>query len=86
MVRTLSGHTAIVALDAAGGEALARRLLREGAGVVLVSADAGSGGRVAADLDPGEAALAVFCPEHDLEQELDALVELVAELSRGRRR
>lgn len=83
MVPSLSGHTAIVAVDVTAAEALARRLLGAGAGVVLVAGDSGEAGRLAAALDTGDRPVAVFCPERDLEDELDALVELAAELGRG---
>ena len=84
----LAGHTAIVALELEGAEALARRLAGEGASVVVVSGDGDRSGRLAGEIggDDRGAPVAVFCPEGRLEDELDALVELVTELSRTGRR
>ena len=86
MPARLLGHIAIVSLDPYDTEALARGLARQGAGVVVVSADAERGGRLAAAIHAeAEARVAVFCPVDALENELDALVELVRELNSGGR-
>jgi len=59
-------------------ESLARALVAAGALVVLVAADAATAGRLSAALAPGTA---VFCPAADPAADVDALVELAAELS-----
>ncbi len=88
MPGNLAGHTAIVALEVEGAEALARRLAGEGAGVIVVSGEGPRSGRLAAEMagDGRLGRVAVFCPDGRLEDDLDALVELVTELSRAGRR
>jgi len=85
MVRRLSGRVAFVTVGESTGEvararALAAALVAEGASVVLVSPDADTGGRLAADVGAG----AVFCPGDDAgsDTDIDALVELADDLTR----
>ncbi|MEN3316533.1 MAG: hypothetical protein V7605_2767 [Acidimicrobiaceae bacterium] len=83
MLRRLSGRVAFVTVGEGTGEvararALGRALVAEGASVVLVSPDAGIGGRLAAELGAG----AVFCSSDDVGADVDALVELAADLTR----
>ena len=83
MTAPLTGHTAIVSLDPDGSEVLARRLAHDGAHVIVVSADADAGGRLAAAIEAdGAGPAALFSTPGRSEPELDALVELVTELSR----
>lgn len=61
--------------------ALARALAAEGAGVIVVADDGDRGGRLATLLrDEGAPRVAVFCSGTDPAADLDALVELVAEV------
>ncbi|MGI9079488.1 MAG: hypothetical protein ACR2GF_01470 [Acidimicrobiales bacterium] len=83
MARRLSGRVAFVTVGEGTGEvararALARALVAEGASVVLVSADADAGGRLAADVGAG----AVFCPGDGAGDQVPALVELADDLTR----
>ena len=78
----MAGQVAFVTLpggadDGDRAEALARALGAEGATVVLVAADADAAGRLAATL-PGAA---VFCPGEGVDDDVNALVELAAELA-----
>lgn len=81
----LLGHTAIVAVDRP--EELAHRLALEGARVVLVGSDgrlAGElAGAIAAEGAPGVPAPAVFCGDPGTEEDRDALIEMITELSRA---
>ena len=79
-----SGPTERGAQGPSGSEALARRLAGEGAVVVLVTSDAEHGGRLAAGIQAGTARHpAVYCTEGELgDDDLDALVELVGDLTR----
>jgi len=82
MPRRLSGRVAFVTVgeradEAARARALARALVAEGASVVVVSPDAETGGRLAADVGAG----AVFCPGDDAGADVDALVELADDLT-----
>ncbi|MFN2504344.1 MAG: hypothetical protein ABR540_08950 [Acidimicrobiales bacterium] len=88
----LAGKVAVVPLGAGAGgagatttaEAVARRLAAEGASVVLVAGgDDPAAGRLAAELQaiPGARA-AVFTLTGEEPGDLDALVELLAELFR----
>lgn len=69
----LDGTVAIVAVSE--GAALARRLVDEGATVVLTGVDAEEAGRTLADLDGGPGRAAFFAGADDV----DALVEFIAE-------
>jgi NAD(P)-dependent dehydrogenase (short-subunit alcohol dehydrogenase family) len=81
MTARLLGHTAVVTLDGHRSDAVARRLAAEGARVVVVGADAERGGRLAGAIEAdGSPRAAVLCLSDDV-GDLDALVELVAELS-----
>jgi NAD(P)-dependent dehydrogenase (short-subunit alcohol dehydrogenase family) len=61
--------------------ALTLALAAEGASVVVVAPDAHAGGRLAAELRAREGGrVAVFCPGPDTAADVDALVELAAEL------
>jgi len=86
MSGSLSGRVAFVTVgDGPAGDdrsaALARGLVGEGALVVLVSADAEVGGRLAGVIG----ARAVFCPSDDAGADVHALVELAADLLRADR-
>lgn len=69
----LGGTVAIVAVPE--GAALARRLVDEGATVVLTGADPDEAGRMLADLNGGPGRVAFFAGADDV----DALVEFIAE-------
>jgi len=69
----LDGTVAVVAVPE--GAALARRLVDEGATVVLTGVDAEEAGRTLADLDGGPGRAAFFAGADDV----DALVEFIAE-------
>ena len=79
----LAGKTVVVPLGLAPTRAanVARRLAHEGAAVVLVAdEDDAEAGRLAAELAPARTAVMVLTG--DEAADLDALVELVAELFR----
>jgi NAD(P)-dependent dehydrogenase (short-subunit alcohol dehydrogenase family) len=84
MAGRMSGRLVVVTTDDERGRALARALAVEGAGVVLATADPAAGGRMASQLAGTGARVAVFCPGPDPEADVEALVELAAEVSPGR--
>lgn len=78
----LTGRLAFVTLEGARSEALARALADEGATVVVVAADGERGGQLAEAIGSGHnGRVAVFCIGADVSADLDALVELGAELA-----
>jgi len=78
----LTGRLAFVTLAEERGESIARALAGEGATVVLVTADGERGGRLAEEIRAANGGrVAVFCGEADASADLDALVELAAELA-----
>lgn len=84
MRRRLAGRLAVVTLDEAAGEAIARAVAMEGASVIVVTADGERGGRLAQEIHAAhDGRVAVFCGGVDLPGDLDALVELAAEMSPG---
>ena len=81
MAGRMSGRVVVVATDDEQGRALARALALEGAGVVIATADAAAGGRMASELAGAGARVAVFCPGADPAVDVEALVELTGELT-----
>lgn len=80
----LTGRLVFVALDEGAGEAIARAVAMEGASVIVVTADGERGGRLAEDIRAAHnGRVAVFCAGAEGPGDLDALVELAAELSPG---
>ncbi len=70
----------MVADDEQGG-ALARALAAEGAGVVLATGDSAAAGRLATEVAATGARVAVFSPGPDPAADVEAPVELTAELN-----
>ena len=81
MAGRMSGRVVVVATDDELGRALARALAVDGAGVILAAADPAAGGRIASELAGTGARVAVFCPGTDPAADVDAIVELAAELT-----
>lgn len=73
----LDGTVAIVAVPS--GAALARRLMAEGATVVVTGADGDEVGRVLASGPEGPGRMAHFSGSVDSDAEVDALVEFISE-------
>jgi NAD(P)-dependent dehydrogenase (short-subunit alcohol dehydrogenase family) len=97
MGKRLAGAVAFVSTGAAGAAGggvgginpeLARRLAAEGATIIVVGSDAAEAaeaGRWVAELasdGAGRGRAAVYCAAGDAEADVDALIELAAELSR----
>ena len=76
----MAGRLVIVTADDDQGRALAQALVAEGAAVVVATSDPEAGGRMASGLDRSGARVAVFCPGPDPAADVDAIVELAAEL------
>jgi NAD(P)-dependent dehydrogenase (short-subunit alcohol dehydrogenase family) len=76
----MTGRLVIVTADDEQGRALAQALAAEGAGVVLATSDPATSGRLASELGGTGARLAIFCPGPDLSADVDAIVELAAEV------
>jgi NAD(P)-dependent dehydrogenase (short-subunit alcohol dehydrogenase family) len=75
----LSGRVVLLA-SAETGPALALALAVQGASVVAVAPDLEAGGRLAAEVRRAGGRAAVFCPGPDANADVEAVVELVAEL------
>ncbi len=76
----MAGRVVIVTAGDDQGRALARALVAEGAAVVMATSDPEAGGRVASELGGTGARVAVFSPGSDPAADVDAIVELAAEL------
>jgi hypothetical protein len=81
MAGRMTGRLVIVATADEQGQALARALAAEGAGVVLATGDPVAGGRMATELADAGARVAVFAAGPDPAADVDALVELAQELN-----
>ena len=77
----MGGKVVILVGDDERARALARALAAEGAGVLLATADAVAGGRLASELAGTGARVAVFSPGPDPTADVDALVEMAGELT-----
>lgn len=78
----MTGRLAFVTVEEGRGEAIARALAAAGATVVVVTADGERGGRLAEEIRAaGDGRVAVFCERGDAAADVDALVELGAELA-----
>ena len=77
----MRGRVVVVATDDEHGRALVRALAAEGAGVVVATRDPAAAGEMASEVAGTGAPVAVFCPGDDTAADVEALVELAAELN-----